>query len=132
VQRVSRFSIILVSEGDGELTADLTDYQISKETMLFFAPFQPFMIEGTMLKGVMINFYPDFFCIFRHRNEIACDGILFDDPNNSPFFNIPENEGSSIYNIIEHMTTEMSFAGTAQQDLLIAYLKILLIRAIRK
>jgi AraC family transcriptional regulator, transcriptional activator of pobA len=89
------------------------------------------MAEGRTLKGVMINFHPDFFCIFRHQNEVATNGILFNDPNNPPFFNIPENESSSIYSIIEHIKTEMLLAGLAQQDLLVAYLKILLIRAIK-
>ena len=131
VQRIPYFSIILVSEGDGELKVDFTDYQISKSTILFFSPFQPFMIDGATLKGVMINFHPDFFCIFRHQNEVASDGILFNTPNDPPFFTIPENEASSIYSIIEHIIAEMSFTGLAQHDLLIAYLKILLIRAIR-
>ena len=95
------------------------------------SPFQPFMIDSTTLKGVMINFHPDFLYILKRQNEVSCDGILFNDPNNPPFFNIPENESSfSIYSIIEHITAEILFAGLAQQDLLIAYLKILLIRAI--
>lgn len=131
VQRAPYFSIILVSEGDGELQADFAAYHISKGALVFFSPFQPFMINGTTLKGVMINFHPDFFCIFRHQNEVACDGILFDHPNNAPFFNMPENESATIYSIIEQITAEMSFGGLAQQDLLIAYLKILLIGAIR-
>jgi AraC family transcriptional activator of pobA len=131
VQRLPYFSIILVSEGEGVLKADFTDYQISKRALLFFSPFQPFMINGATLKGVMINFHPDFFCIFRHQNEVACDGILFNNPNDPPFFIIPENESPSICSIIEHITAEMSSAGLAQHDLLIAYLKILLIRAIR-
>ena len=131
LQRVPWFSIILVSEGDGELTADFAGYEISGGTILFFSPFQPFMIEAKMLKGVMINFHPDFFCIFRHQNEVACEGILFNDPTNPPFFNIPENERSSIYRIIEQVTAEMRFTGLAQQDVLVAYLKILLIGSIR-
>jgi AraC family transcriptional activator of pobA len=131
VQRVPYFSIILVSEGSCELKVDFADYQISGKALLFFSPFQPFMINGTTLKGVMINFHPDFFCIFRHRNEVASDGILFNNPNNPPFFNLSENESFSIYNIIDHIKAEISFTGLAQHDLLIAYLKILLIRAIR-
>jgi AraC family transcriptional activator of pobA len=131
LQRVPYFSIILISEGEGELKADFADYPISKGAILFLSPYQPFMIVCTSLKGVMINFHPDFFCIFRHQNEVASNGILFNDPDNPPFFNIPENESSSIYSIIEHIKAEMLLAGLAQQDLLIAYLKILLIRAIR-
>ena len=120
-----------ISEGNGELKADFTDYQISKGAILFLSPLQPFMIDGTWLKGVMINFHPDFYCILKHQNEFACDGVLFNNPNHPPFFNLPENGGSSIYSIIEHIRTEMLLAGLAQQDLLIAYLKILLIRSIR-
>ncbi len=131
VQRLPFFSIILISEGDGTLKADFTDYRISKRALLFFSPYQPFMINGAALKGVMINFHPDFFCIFRHQNEVASDGILFNNSNNPPFFIIPENESASICGIIEHIAAEMSIAGLAQHDLLIAYLKILLIRAIR-
>jgi len=131
LQRVPYFSIILITEGDGRLNADFADYEISKGTILFFSPFQPFMIEAIMLGGVMINFHPDFFCIFRHQNEVASEGILFNNPINPPFFNIPEKEISSIYNIVEQITAEMRLAGHAQQDLLIAYLKILLIKAIR-
>ncbi len=131
VQRVPYFSIILVSAGDGELKVDFTDYKISKGAIVFLSPFQPFMIDGTTLKGVMINFHPDFFCIFRHQNEVASDGVLFNTPDDPPFFNIPENESSSIYGIIEHIIAEKLFAGLAQHDLLIAYIKILLIRAIR-
>ena len=131
VQRVPYFSIILISEGDGEFKADFTNYQISKGAILFLSPFQPFVIDGTTLQGVVINFHPDFFCISKHQNEVACDGILFNNPNNPPFFYIPENESSSIYSIIELLRAEMLLAGLAQQDLLIAYLKILLIRAIR-
>jgi AraC family transcriptional activator of pobA len=131
VQRVPYFSIILISEGNGELKADFTDYQISKGAILFLSPFEPFMIGGRTLKGVMINFHPDFFCVLKHRNEVACDGILFNNPGHPPFFHIPENRSASIYSIIEHIGAEMLCAGLAQQDLLVAYLKILLIRAIR-
>lgn len=131
LQRVPHFSIILISEGHGKLNADFFDYEISKGTILFFSPFQPFMIEASLLKGVMINFHPDFFCIFRHQNEVASEGILFNNPANPPFFNVPESESCSIYNIIDQIMAEMRFAGLAQQDVLIAYLKILLIKVIR-
>ena len=131
LQRLPYFSIILISEGEGKLNADFADYEISKGTIAFFSPFQPFMIEASMLGGVIINFHPDFFCIFRHQNEVASEGILFNNPAHPPFFHIAESERSSIHNIIGHITAEMRLTSLAQQDLLIAYLKILLIRAIR-
>src|SRR6266851_2874225 len=71
LQRVPHFSIILISEGEGELKADFADYPISKAAILFLSPYQPFMIDGTNLKGVMINFHPDFSSIFRHQHEVA-------------------------------------------------------------
>ena len=132
VQRNNYYSILLVLSGNGKIKADFSAYELNGASLLCFAPYQPFIIGNSdNLNGIALNFHPDFFCIFRHQNEVASEGILFNNPIHPSFFNIPENESSSIYSIIELITAEMRFAGLAQQDILIAYLKILLIRAIR-
>jgi AraC-like DNA-binding protein len=131
LQRVGYFSIIWLSEGAGTLKADFTEYKLTTGTMLFFAPFQPFMIKGENIKGVMLNFHHDFFCIIKHHREVACDGILFNNINESPLVNIPADETSMIRQLISQVENELLVAGLAQYDLLISYLKILLINVTR-
>ncbi|MCF6403042.1 AraC family transcriptional regulator [Chitinophaga filiformis] len=131
LQRVGYFSIIWLTEGEGLLKADFTEYKISKGSMLFFAPGQPFMISGEQVKGVMMNFHHDFFCVIKHHKEVACDGILFNNINQTPLVNIPSNEAPVIWQLITQVENELQTAGLAQHDLLISYLKILLINVTR-
>lgn len=130
VQRVGYFSIIWVQEGTGALKADFAEYSLDQNKMLFFIPFQPFSISGSV-KGVMMNFHPDFFCIIKHQKEVACDGILFNNLHNPPLLEIPENEVPRFNLLIEQIKQEVLFAGVAQYDLLVSYLKIFLINATR-
>lgn len=131
LQRVDYFSIIWLSEGEGTLKADFTEYHLSTGMMLFFAPFQPFMINGEHMKGVMLNFHHDFFCIIKHHREVACDGILFNNINQTPLVNITADEAPMIRQLISQVENELLVAGLAQHDLLISYLKILLINVTR-
>ena len=131
LQRVGHFSIIWIHEGEGRLKADFTEYNITAGTMLFFAPFQPFMITGEHVKGVMLNFHHDFFCVIKHHKEVACDGILFNNISQTPLVNIPSEETSMIRLLITQVENELQVAGLAQHDLLISYLKILLINVTR-
>ncbi|SHN43884.1 AraC family transcriptional regulator [Chitinophaga sp. CF418] len=131
LQRVPYFSIIWLFEGEGLLKADFTEYNISAGSMLFFAPGQPFMISGERMKGVMLNFHHDFFCVIKHHKEVACDGILFNNINQTPLVNIPPDEAPTIRLLITQVENELQVAGLAQHDLLISYLKILLINVTR-
>ncbi len=131
LQRVAHFSIIWLFDGEGTLKAEFTEYNISKGTMLFFAPFHPFMIRGDNMKGVMLNFHHDFFCVIKHHKEVACDGILFNNIHQTPLVHIPADEYTMIQQLINQVANELQIAGLAQHDLLISYLKILLINVTR-
>jgi AraC family transcriptional regulator, transcriptional activator of pobA len=131
VQKIGLFSIIWILEGNGSLKADFTAYDLVPGSMLFFMPFQPFQIKGADLKGIILNFHHDFFCIIKHHREIACDGILFNNINQSPLVNIPAHEAPMLQQILEQVKRELQVAGLAQHDLITSYLKILLINVTR-
>ena len=132
IQRLNYYSIILLIEGEGKLKADFSEFEITKNILLSFSPFQPFMIsEVKNLKGIAINFHPDFFCIHKHHKEVSCNGVLFNNIYNPPFISISEKELHSFLLLTEQMKTEMQNAALAQYELLISYLKIFLITASR-
>lgn len=131
VQKIGLFSIIWILEGNGTLKADFTAYDLVPGSMLFFAPFQPFQIKGNDLKGIALHFHHDFFCIIKHHREVACDGILFNNINQSPLVNIPDHERPMFLQILDQIKQEVQVAGLAQHDLIISYLKILLINVTR-
>jgi AraC family transcriptional activator of pobA len=131
VQRNNYYSIIISLTGKGELKSDFSSYRFSGPSMLCFSPYQPYMIAGEHLSGIVLNFHPDFFCIHQHHKEVACNGVLFNNIYQPPFITLTDKDISSFFNIIEQMQAEMQNAALAQYELLISYLKIFLITASR-
>lgn len=132
VQRLNYLSMIMITEGKAKLKADFTDYQIEQNTLLCFAPYQPFMLsEAEGIKGVAINFHPDFFCIHKHHKEVSCSGVLFGNIYEPPYVTLKQDELHHLLGLVDQMKVEMQNADLAQYDLLISYLKIFLINASR-
>ncbi|HEX9513043.1 MAG TPA: helix-turn-helix domain-containing protein [Puia sp.] len=124
--------MILVSAGRGKFQADLADYSFEHNSLLCFSIYQPFMIraEGEF-KGILINFHPDFFCIHKHQEEVACNGVLFNNIYETPAIRLEDAEMSTLMAFADSLKTEMQNPALAQFELLIAYLKIFLINASR-
>ncbi|MCU0436312.1 MAG: helix-turn-helix domain-containing protein [Raineya sp.] len=131
VQRLGYYSMILVLEGSGKLKADFSDYTFQKNTLMCFSPYQPFMIDSSDLQGVCLNFHPDFFCIHKHQQEVACNGVLFNNIYNPPFIQISVQQTAYFVSLIEQMKEEMQNIDLAQYELIISHLKIFLIKASR-
>jgi YesN/AraC family two-component response regulator len=83
------------------------------------------------IKGIALQFHPDFFCIHKHQTEVACNGVLFNNIYDPPFVSVDEISASTLNMIIEQVKTEMQNPALAQYELLISYLKIFLITASR-
>ena len=132
LQRNNYYSIILITKGKGKLKADFSEYDFQPDTMMCFAPYQPYMISTKEeLNGIALNFHPDFFCIHKHQNEVACNGVLFNNIYQPPFITIEQKDTENFYAIIEQMKTEMQNTELAQYEFLISHLKIFLITASR-
>ena len=132
LQRLNYYSILLVTEGMGRLKADFSEYGFQQNTLLSFAPYQPFMIStGEPIKGMAINFHPDFFCIHKHQKEVACNGVLFNNIYHPPVLALEQADTDKLFILIEEMKTEMQQTKLAQYELLVSYLKVFLISSSR-
>ncbi|WP_242695929.1 helix-turn-helix domain-containing protein [Desertivirga brevis] len=126
------YSILLVSEGTGSLKADFSEHIFSRNTLMCFSVYQPFMIKADgEFKGILLNFHPDFFCIHKHQKEVACNGVLFNNIYQSPVMQLRPEELSVLLPLINQLKSEMQHPGVAQYELMVSYLKILLINASR-
>lgn len=132
VQRHNYFSIIWIRQGRARLKADFTEYAVGEGMMLFFAPYQPFLLTSSAdLTGIVLHFHPDFFCIFRHHADIESNGVLFNNVYQPPFVTVDQTRVPTFEALLKQMRTEMQQPALAQYELLVSYLKILLIQATR-
>lgn len=132
IQRNNYYSLIWIKEGKGKLLADFSEYKFSNDNLLAFSPYQPFMLTPeNRLSGIAIQFHPDFFCIHKHQQEVACNGILFNNIYQPPIITIDEKSKATLQMLIEQMKSEMQNVALAQNEVLISYLKIFLITTSR-
>ncbi|MES2520763.1 MAG: helix-turn-helix domain-containing protein [Bacteroidota bacterium] len=132
IQRLNYYSIIWVKNGNGKVKVDFSEYDFGENNLLSFAPYQPFMlIEEEKVEGIALNFHPDFFCIHKHHQEVACNGVLFNNIYQPPFIELDELNRITFDMLLSQMKTEMQNPALAQYELLVSYLKILLITASR-
>jgi AraC family transcriptional activator of pobA len=132
VNRFNYFSVILVVEGRGTVAADVSEFPFVANSLLCFSLYQPFKIvcDGAF-RGVMIHFHPEFFCLHKHRHEVSCNGVLFNNIYESPVLGLSDTEAESLLLLFRGIEEEMRRPGIAQMEALLSYLKLLLINASR-
>jgi len=131
LQRNNYYSLIWVKEGIGKLKTNFSEYNFGRNSLFSFAPYQPFMLSSTSVKGVAIYFHSDFFCIHKHQTEVTCNGVLFNNIYQKPFFRVDEKLEDTLDKVVGQIKTEIQRPGLAQYELLISFMKIFLISASR-
>jgi AraC family transcriptional regulator, transcriptional activator of pobA len=132
IQRNNFFSLIWIQEGKGKVKADFAEHDFEAGSLFSFSPYQPFMFSPVEpIKGIAIYFHSDFFCIYKHHKEISCHGVLYNNIYQPPFVQLDDSSVTTLTMAFEQIKTEMQHAALAQHELLVSYLKIILITASR-
>lgn len=132
LQRNNFYSLIWVQKGRGKVKADFAEHEFEENSLLAFSPYQPYMIcTPEKIEGVALYFHPDFYCIHMHQKEVSCNGVLFNNIYQPPYTLIDASAETTFNIIITQIKTEMQKSDLAQYDLLISFLKIILITASR-
>ena len=132
LQRNQFYSIIWLKKGNGKLKADFAEYDFTENALFTFAPYQPYMfLSDGEISGVAVQFHSDFFCIHANHTEVGCDGVLFNNIYEKPFFNINPSSANLLELLLDQMKTEVKIDALAQYEQIVSYLKIFLITASR-
>lgn len=128
IQRLGYFSLILIKKGKGNVKADFNNHFFEGNTFLSFSPYQPFMIETEeKIEGTCIFFHPEFFCIYNHMKDVACDGVLFDNIYNPPLISLKETQVSYLQGLLDQIQEEMPMTSFAKSDMIVSMLRIYMI-----
>lgn len=114
------------------IKVDFDIYETNGAALFFISPNQVLSIEGVCDEvGYFIFYNRDFYCIQIHDEEVACDGLLFNNINNLPMTTVPEQEAAFVNYLFARMEEEFMMKDTSQEEMLRTYLKQLLIRSTR-
>ncbi len=130
--RSDLYSCILVTNGKGENNSDTIRYNFDAVQAFFYTPFQlhSFNPEAEF-SAIVLQFHSDLFCLEKHAKEVGCNGVLFNNVYGTPFMNISDIELSELEKVIDEIKLEMVKTNIASYEVIVSYLKIFLINAVR-
>ncbi|MGK7393285.1 MAG: helix-turn-helix domain-containing protein [Candidatus Cyclobacteriaceae bacterium M3_2C_046] len=132
IQRLNYYSLIWIQRGNGKAQIETEKYSYADHHLFACSPYQPFMFQAeTKTQGVVVNFHPNFFCIHKHHTEVACDGVLFNNIYEYPYFKVNQSEGESLNWIISEMEKDIQQNSLAINEAILSYLKLFLINCSR-
>ena len=115
-----------------KLRVDFAYYDTCQPTLFFISPNQYLEIEQTGTEsGYFIFYNRDFYCIQIHDQEVACDGLLFNNIRNMPKVETSEDEIAFLGGLFKEMIQEFRLNDSSLEEMVRTYLKQLLIRATR-
>ncbi|MCX2495103.1 helix-turn-helix domain-containing protein [Pedobacter sp. PF22-3] len=127
----SYIKVLYLNEGF-ELKVDFNVYSTIGPTLFFISPNQVLNIEKLGQKpGRLIFYNRDFYCIQLHDEEVACDGLLFNNINNMPMTIIPGQDATFIEYLFSRMEDEFELEDGSLEEMIRTYLKQLLIKSTR-
>jgi AraC-like DNA-binding protein len=131
IQRNNYYTLLWIKQGEGKVKVDFSEYEIGADYLFAFSPYQPFMLTGSNLAMQVIHFHPDFFCIHKHHAQVACNGVLFNNIYQPPFVILNEQSKHTLEMAVAELRAEVQNPALAQHELLVSYLKIILITSSR-
>lgn len=125
----AEYTVILITEGEGIFHADFASFPFTSPVILFSTPQQSIYIKETKpVKSVMLQFHSDFYCIEYHRNEVACNGLLFNNIYIEPSLKLSQGELDSYLQLILQINDE--FKQPDPSDIVLrAYLQLFLAKS---
>ncbi len=132
IQRFNYYSLVWIKKGSGTAQADTREFSYSENQIYTFSLYQPFMFNSTSeTSGVVINFHPDFLCIYKHQTEIGCDGVLFNNIYQTPSLNVAPEEAEKLNWIVSEIKRDLIQDKLATSLAIESYLKLFLINCSR-
>lgn len=130
--RSNYFSIHWIQEGSGFFGADFGSYAFVSNSLLFLVPYQFSRISSTEpVRGLVVQFHANFFCIETHHEEVGCNGILFNDIYGFPVVRLEDSHIQEFARLLADMSRELRGGALAHSEVLVSYLKIFLVQATR-
>lgn len=130
--RTNCFAVYLVTSGSGTVWADAARFAFRPDCLLFFVPYQHvrFAPDGPV-HGEVVHFHANFLCVETFHAEVGCSGVLFNDPSGVPVVPLDDRAKAEITGLIDRIRREQDGSDLAHGEVMLAYLKVLLVLAAR-
>jgi AraC family transcriptional regulator, transcriptional activator of pobA len=130
--RTNYFCVYWIESGSGEFFADTSRHSFGPESLLFAAPYQYIrFVPKRDVCGAVVEFHANFLCVETFHAEVGCSSALFNDPYGVPLVTLNDRAKTEVKEVIDHIRREQDERELAFNEVVLAYLKVLLVLAAR-
>src|ERR1700744_6623748 len=114
------FSILLIDAGKGRAVRDGGSFAFAAPCLLCFSIYQPYSLEAAgAVEGGLLNFHPSFFCLFEHRHEVSCNGVLFNNLYDTPVVELSTEDAKTLLTLSGQIRDELGSGAQQDRDILL-------------
>lgn len=123
------YTIYFIPEGKGIFHADFGTLPFNGPVLLFSTPLQMiYLDECKGLNCIRLQFHSDFYCIEYHRQEVACNGLLFNNIYIDPVIQLSEKEAIVFVSLLNNIQEEFK-QDKPSETMMQAYLQLFLAKS---
>lgn len=127
---ISEHIKILFIPRSAVIQIDFQEFNMQTDALLFINP-KVIIKPCETVNGQLIYFNRDFYCVEIHDQEVACDGILYNNVFEIPFVQLDEKQSEDIQNIIREIKAEMLHEDSSTEEMLRILLKQIILKSTR-
>jgi len=106
-EQFSEYTVLYIPKGKGLYYADFGEFAFNGPVLLFSTPLQALRLNAIIADEFhVLQFHSDFYCIEYHREEVACNGLLFNNIYIDPVINLAPDDIVFIEQLFDNITGE--------------------------
>lgn len=112
------------------IQVDFQEFKMETDALLFINP-RVILKPCETVDGQLLYFNRDFYCIEIHDQEVACDGILYNNVFEIPFIALEAEQSQDMQHIIQEIQAEMNTEDASTEEMLRILLKLIILKSTR-
>lgn len=124
--KTENYSVFLW-KGSGVFSVDGINYSYSGYNILFLSPYQKVKVASESEENIhVLFFHGDYYCIEYHKEEVACNGLLFNNIYLNPGVELSEENYHYILELFNHIQKEESEKHPFSESIIKTYIQLIL------
>ena len=118
---------VVVWKGSGIFSVDAINYSYRGYNILFLSPYQKLKLASESDEYIhVLLFHGDYYCIEYHKEEVACNGLLFNNIYLNPGVELSEENYHYILELFHHISKEESEKHPFSESIIKTYIQLIL------
>lgn len=125
------YKFIWIQEGEITVVIDHVEKTLGKDEIVSLSPLHNIVIKKAEGSYIGLLFNSEFYSIYRHDDEVSCNGLLFNGTSRIIHLKLSDNASSQLHDVVEKMTHEYLLKDTLEGEMLRLLLKRFIILCTR-